>query len=234
MGHQFGCDRAFIRHGLHGLGRAAQLPQQLLFQLLHLLPAWVSPSPPQPVEPAHQVAAGVVLAQWIPFAEQHRQAAAQLLGPQLPRPQQQLCQAGMQSQLREPASVRRERARGIHRVQLLQQPLPLEQMGLRWGFQPRQRTAQASAPLRQLQHQRCGIGLQHGWRIKGRPALLLRGAPQAQGPARSESAGAAGALLRTGLAGGQRDQGFHAAAWIEAAPAAQAAVDHQGDALDRE
>ena len=122
----------------------------------------------------------------------------------------------------------------IEGAQLMQQPLAFQQVGLGRWLKPGERLAQAGTPFGELKHQRSRIGLHHRWRVEGGAALLLRRAPEPQGATGAQAAGSAGALLGTRQAGGHCDQALHAAHRIEAAAAAEPAVDHEAHAFDGE
>ena len=93
MGDQLSCNRLLFqcRNRLGGscwrLTQQLQLALKLLGELAQLLAAWIAAGCAQPVDPAHEITAGLLLAQGIAFPQQGRQAAAQPHRPQLPCPQ---------------------------------------------------------------------------------------------------------------------------------------------------
>ena len=140
----------------------------------------------------------------------------------------------MQPQLPHATAVGVQLAVPVEGTQLLQHVTGLLQGGGSGGIQPRQPLPQWRAPQGQLQCQRHRVGDQQLGRVKGRTPLLVAGSPQAQAAAGAQASGTPLALGCAGLAGRCGHQAIHARSRIKAVAAAQPAVDHQLDRLNRQ
>ena len=133
-------------------------------------------------------------------------------------------QTRVQRQLEHRPAVLGDRAVGVERIEHAQQLLRrLHRLRRRW-IEERQ-VGRLGVPRGQLERQIGQLDLRDLGREVREARALLELAPQPVADARLGAAGASGALIGRGAAGGDRRQPAHAGAHVEARHASQAGVD---------
>ncbi len=153
---------------------------------------------------------------------------------QVARLRQHVREPRMRAHSRKRAAVSRDAIVGVDRLQAPQQIARLREMRGRRRVEPAQGARIGGAPDAELERERREVRVQDlgfGPRVQ-RELRALR--PEAVANARRQAAGAAAALIRRGLRYFRGDEPAHPGCRIEFSIAAQARVDDDPHALDRE